>query len=332
VRRAARAVALLIEARRQARFPFRSPAVIARARRRRVRSLVRHAWANVPFYREAIDRLGASSRDFVDAADLARLPIVARIVGRPTGYGEAVFTMLHSTTMEVQEYVRSRLRLPSRLGVRRAYFPLDADLDENLRRLAEFRPHGVHGYGSYIGPLLRRAAETARVPPNLKVATYSSDGMTDPDRRYITEHLRIPVLCTYQAVEAFKIGFECGESEWIHVNDDLYPVRIVDRQGRDAAPGESGSVIVSNLVNRATVLFNYRIGDRAALLHGSCLCGRTLPRMTRPLGREGEWLALVNGKRRQRFSERLGAIEIEWVDTLERTADGKVRTFATEAP
>jgi hypothetical protein len=26
------------------------------------------------------------------------------------------------------------------------------------------------------------------------------------------------------------------------------------------------------------------------------------------------------------------AVEIEWVDTLERTADGKVRTFATEAP
>ena len=400
--------------------------------------MVQHAWATVPFYREAIERLGAAPRDFADAADLARLPIVertdlqlraaalrsrdygpadglalrssgsstgaprsimhdqralllnlahgerersivARIIGRVTGYREAVFTMLHSSTMEVQEHVRSRLRLPGGFGVRRAYFPLDDELDQNLRRLAQFRPQVVHGYGSYIGPLLRRADELAGVPPELKVATYSSDGMTDSDRRFITERLGIPVLSTYQAVEAFKIGFECGQGEGIHVNDDLYPVRIVDQRGRDVPAGEPGSVIVSNLVNRATILLNYRIGDRAALLPGSCPCGRTLPRMTRPLGREGEWLELAGGRRlhvqalhalfrgesevlgfqivqrseglirlllvgsaavererverrlRQRFGERLRevAIEVEWVDSLERSAGGKVRAFAT---
>jgi phenylacetate-CoA ligase len=356
VRREARTIALLIEARRQARFPFRSPAAIARARRRQVQSMVRHAFATVPFYRQAIERLGASPRDFVDVSDLARLPIleradlqlapetvrssaygpadgmvlrssgsstgaprrilhdqraillnaahgerersiVTRIVGRATGYREAVFTMLHSTTMEVQEHLQNRLRLPGRFAVQRAYFPLDDPLDENVRRLAEFRPQVVQGYGSHIGCLLRRAAELGRVPPELRVVSYSSDGMSEPDRRFITEQLGIPVLCTYQAVEAFKIGFECGESQGLHVNDDLYPIRIVDQEGRDAPAGESGAVIVSNLVNRATVLLNYRIGDRAALLPGRCPCGRALPRMTLPLGREGEWIALLDGGR-----------------------------------
>jgi phenylacetate-CoA ligase len=67
-------------------------------------------------------------------------------------------------------------------------------------------------------------------------------------------------------------------------------VRIVDAAGEDVPAGEPGDVIVSNLVNDATVLLNYRLGDQAALLTERCACGRTLPRMTQPLGRLDDWI------------------------------------------
>jgi phenylacetate-CoA ligase len=439
MRRLAWTLAVAVEARRQATFPFRSPEAVAHARRHRVVAMVRHACRHVPFYRDILSRMGAAPDDLADADDLARLPIVerldfqrqperfgdpgfrqadgfvvhssgssegapraiahdhraillnaahgerersiiARIVGRPTGWREAVFTMPNSTTMEIQEYVRGSLALPRSMGIRRSYFPLDEDLEENARRLLEFRPQVVHGYGSYLGRLVRHAAETGRLPGELRVVTYSSDSMFDADRHYIEERLGLPVLSTYQAAEAFKIGFECGLGEGLHVNVDLYPVRIVE-EGRELPPGETGDVVVSNLINRATVLLNYRLGDRAALIEGPCPCGRNLPRMTLPQGRVGEWVDRPDGGRLhvqalralfrgeegilafhisqrdarhirlsvvgaegadrdalaeslgRRFADRLGEVrvDVEWVERLERTRGGKVRTFEREA-
>ena len=48
--------------------------------------------------------------------------------------------------------------------------------------------------------------------------------------------------------------------------------------------------MVSNLVNRGTVLLNYRLGDVAAKLDGRCACGRTLPMMSFLEGRSDEWI------------------------------------------
>ena len=126
--------------------------------------------------------------------------------------------------------------------------------------------------------------------------TFSSDGLSDAARALIRDELGVLVLGTYQAVEAFKIGFECGQGAGLHVNTDLYPVRVVDAAGRDVGPGEAGDLVVSNLVNDATVLLNYRLGDTVALLPGACACGRTLPRMTQPLGRLDDWLS-IGGRR-----------------------------------
>ena len=145
-------------------------------------------------------------------------------------------------------------------------------------RLNEFEPDVIHAYGSYLEALFGYLS-AARAPFHRpKVITYSSDGLADSVRRLITETFGIPVLGTYQAVEAFKIAFECGSG--LHVNADLYPVRIVDSDGRAVPAGETGEVVVSNLVNRATVLLNYRLGDLAAMTADPCPCGRALPRLT----------------------------------------------------
>ncbi|MEO8487354.1 MAG: hypothetical protein ABI585_13565, partial [Betaproteobacteria bacterium] len=67
-----------IEVIRQARFAFRPIEVIRRAQSRRVRAMVSHAWRTVPFYREAMRRLGVTPADFDSADDLRRLPVIGR--------------------------------------------------------------------------------------------------------------------------------------------------------------------------------------------------------------------------------------------------------------
>lgn len=223
--------------------------------------------------------------------------IVTRLVGRSTGYREAVVAPPFASVFEVQRFVSEHTCLPGPLGVRREYFSLLEDVRANAAAVAGFAPHVLQTYGSYAGPLLREMHDADGVPGTLRVVTYSSDALPEPDRRFVEDELGLPVLSTYQAVEAFKIGFECGEGEGLHLNVDLYPVRIVDEEGREVTDGRTGSVVVSNLVNRATVLLNYRIGDRAARLRGACPCGRTLPRITRPEGREEDWVEDPEGRR-----------------------------------
>jgi phenylacetate-CoA ligase len=73
-------------------------------------------------------------------------------------------------------------------------------------------------------------------------------------------------------------------------------VRIRTSGGGPAAPGESGEVIISNLINRASVLLNYPIGDVAAMALEPCPCGRTFTRLSELEGRVEDILALPDGR------------------------------------
>jgi len=222
--------------------------------------------------------------------------IIARAVGRQVGYRETLIGSPRSTAQEVQARLRAHTLMPRGVRVERQYLSVLDPVATTAARLAEFAPHVVHGYGSYLAALFAYVRAQRGDFPLPRVVTFSSDGLSDAARALIRDELGVLVLGTYQAVEAFKIGFECGQGAGLHINTDLYPVRVVDAAGRDVAPGEAGDLVVSNLVNDATVLLNYRLGDTVALLPGACACGRTLPRMTQPLGRLDDWLS-IGGRR-----------------------------------
>ena len=121
-------------------------------------------------------------------------------------------------------------------------------------------------------------------------------GLPDFFRRAAEEKFKAQVFSTYGAVEALKIGFECEHHAGLHINIDLYPVRVVNRGGDSLPRADSGDIIVSNLVNRATVLLNYRLGDVACLLPEPCTCGRSLPLLSAILGRSDDWIRLPSGQ------------------------------------
>jgi phenylacetate-CoA ligase len=63
-----------------------------------------------------------------------------------------------------------------------------------------------------------------------------------------------------------------------------------------AAPGEMGSILVTDLLNHAMPLIRYRIGDLGAWAAGSCPCGRGLPRLERVAGRVTDFLVGCDGR------------------------------------
>jgi phenylacetate-CoA ligase len=218
------------------------------------------------------------------------------LIGRRIDYRELVIISPNSTIFKVQQYLREHGLYPRGVSIERRYLSLHAQPDEAVRLVNDFKPDVIHSYGSYLAILFGHLAATGEAFHRPAALTYTSDGLSDSGRRLIAERFGLPVFTTYQAVEAFKIGFECEQHCGVHLNLDLYPLRVVDAAGRTLPAGESGEVIVSNLVNCGSVLLNYRLGDIAALLPGACACGRTTPMLSFPQGRSDDLIELDSGQ------------------------------------
>jgi phenylacetate-CoA ligase len=165
-----------------------------------------------------------------------------------------------------------------------------------IAAINEARPEVIRSYGGYLERLFRVAAATGELRHLPTVVSYAGDTMSDGGRALIEREFGIPVLSAYNAVESFKIGFTCERRSGFHLHEDLCDVRIVDGAGREVEPGERGEVVISNLVNRATVLLNYRLGDVARLEHEPCECGRTTRRLVDLEGRVDDIIELGSGE------------------------------------
>ncbi len=158
------------------------------------------------------------------------------------------------------------------------------------------RPDILVGYGGWINLFFRTAAarKIKLHPP--KMVMYIGEALPHGTREYIEDELGIPVLTRYNAVEAFKIGFYCQERLGFHIHEDICHLRIVNSSGGNVPEGEMGEVVISNLINRASVLLNYPMGDMAAISKESCDCGRTFKLISELEGRTEDILKLEDGR------------------------------------
>jgi phenylacetate-CoA ligase len=194
----------------------------------------------------------------------------------------------------VRAFVQANAFVPAREPLTQLSMadPIEKVID-NINRL---KPDVISTMGSYL-ELLFRTVKTHNLKMHVpKLAFYFSDMVTEAGRRLIEDEFGIPVLSNYSANEIFKIGFMCEARRGYHLHTDLVYHRIIDAHGRDLPPGESGEVVLSNLVNHGTVLLNYRLGDLGTLSAEPCSCGRTMPLLKNLEGRAEDILILPNGQ------------------------------------
>lgn len=203
----------------------------------------------------------------------------------------------HPSYSPTRQTDRTLARLGRLVGAERRTVSILDSVEQNVQEINRFRPQILSSFGSYLEELFVHLSTTGEQFHRPALLVYYSDAMSPSARSMVSTAFGIPVLSTYGAYEAFSLGFECSEHRGYHVNVDLYPTRLVDSDGREVAPGESGEVVLSNLVNRGTVLLNYRLGDLATWLPGPCPCGRRLPLLSFVQGRVADWLVTGSGRR-----------------------------------
>lgn len=221
--------------------------------------------------------------------------VEARLVGKRLRYTRLY---LGSDSPENVDRVRGMMDRSSfrpfrprfRRAVLGAHVPelVDADIEA-------IRPDVLMGCGSHLEAYFRAAVERGGPKHQPKMLLYTWDHMTPGGRQLIEEHFGIPVVSRYSAMESLKIGFYCERREGFHLHEDLCHVTIVGSDGVPVPDGESGEILLSNLVNRGSVLLNYRIGDLGRIATGPCACGRTSKVLAELEGRVSEYITLADG-------------------------------------
>ena len=117
----------------------------------------------------------------------------------------------------------------------------------------------------------------------------------DWQRRRIEKVFRCPVTNRYGCEEVSLIACQCERHDGLHINADNVYVEIL-RDGQPARPGEAGSVVITDLSNRAMPLLRYHVGDVAVFDERRCPCGRGLPLLKRLEGREADYVVTADGE------------------------------------
>jgi phenylacetate-CoA ligase len=216
-----------------------------------------------------------------------------KLLGTVLGLRTLVIVRTVATVHQVRAAQRAARLVPA-LTNRRSV-AITEPLETVIATINAFRPHVINGYGSYL-EMLFRTVKARGINIHLPgVIAYSADSMTTSGKRLIEEEFGVPVLSGYTAVEAFKIGFTCEERTGLHLHDDLTHVRIVGPNGENLPTGSKGRVVISNLVNRGTVLLNYQMNDLASLSGDHCPCGRALRLLSGLEGRVEDIITLADG-------------------------------------
>ncbi|MGH3343696.1 MAG: phenylacetate--CoA ligase family protein [Carbonactinosporaceae bacterium] len=150
-------------------------------------------------------------------------------------------------------------------------------------------------YAVYLGEALREA----RVDPGqlrLTAGLFGAEPWTDGLREKIEALLPLKALDIYGLSEVIGPGVatECLDGQdGLHVNEDHFLVEALDPQtGAPVPEGTPGDLTFTTPTREGLPLLRYRTGDIASLRADPCVCGRTLTRMSKVVGRRDDMLVV----------------------------------------
>ena len=149
-------------------------------------------------------------------------------------------------------------------------------------------------YAAYIGETLK---EMGISPDDLKLKAgiFGAEPWTEEMRRDIEKSLGIKAYDIYGLTETSGPGvaFECEAQHGMHINEDHFYAEIIDPETEEVLPdGSKGELVFTSLDKEGFPLLRYRTRDICVLSREKCSCGRTLVKMSKPMGRSDDMLII----------------------------------------
>jgi phenylacetate-CoA ligase len=161
----------------------------------------------------------------------------------------------------VKDFVSYRKRFP-------IFNMNDAILESFVERFSKDKFEYINGYTSSIVLLARYCQIKNRVLksicPTLKMVITTSEMLFPDDRLLLEEWLGIPVINEYGASEVGLIAMQNAQGDFEINQQNLY-VEVVDEENQPVPEGAIGSILVTDLYNKAHPMIRYKIGDLGSL-------------------------------------------------------------------
>jgi phenylacetate-CoA ligase len=236
---------------------------------------------------------GSTGEPFVCYADRAQLEFRWAATLRAqewTGYrfGDPTVRLWHQTIGMSKSQI-ARERLDAALS-NRTFLPVFELSERNLEKMAETiaaaSPVLMDGYAEALNFLAVYLKSAGKLPVRPRALMSSAQTLPASSRALIEEAFGCKVFDKYGSREFSGIAYECEAHQGHHVVAEGYIVEIL-RDGKPAAPGEIGEVVITDLNNYCMPFVRYRIGDLAEAMDpdAACTCGRGAARIGAIQGR-----------------------------------------------
>jgi len=164
-----------------------------------------------------------------------------------------------------------------------------------IHELSALRPDVLIGFPGVIARIGHgMAGERPRgLRPRLVIT--AGEVLTPRLRRQIGESFQSPVFEMYSSHELGTVAWQCPRAGTLHVADDAVIVEVL-KEGRPAAPGEAGEVVVTRLHGFAMPFIRYRLGDLVTQGDARCPCGAPFSAILTVQGRMLDYFPLAGGR------------------------------------
>ncbi len=190
----------------------------------------------------------------------------------------------------VQQFVHRNIILSS-------YRMNDENMLDYRRIINRHRPQLITGYTSALLLFSKFLADKRLDIHSPKGIIGSAETLREDHRKIIESAFRCKLLNRYGCRELGNIAQECREQRGLHIHAEHAVVEVVDENGRQCTPGETGEIVLTGLDNYAFPLIRYKVGDIGVLSDRTCECGRGLPMLESVEGRVWDIIVGANGNK-----------------------------------
>jgi phenylacetate-CoA ligase len=171
-----------------------------------------------------------------------------------------------------------------------------ANLDHFVDAIRDRRPAMLFGYPSSLSLIAQRAQQQNldMHGTGIRVVFVTSEKLYDEQRTLISQVFGCPVANGYGARDAGFIAHECPSGN-LHISAEDIVVETVRPDGKPAARGEPGEIVVTHMATGDFPFVRYRTGDVGLLSDKACACGRGLPVLADVQGRTTDFVVARDG-------------------------------------
>ena len=164
-----------------------------------------------------------------------------------------------------------------------------------VARMRRFRPEVFLGYANSLYILASYMLRNNITDIRPRTVLSAAETLLPAYRTTIEEAFQCGVYDGYGSRETSLYASQCEEKAMYHISSDTTVMEII-KEGRPAAPGEMGKVLVTDLKNYGMPFIRYQIEDVAVAGDEPCSCGRSLPTFRSIEGRMSNIVSLPDGR------------------------------------